>query len=214
MSMGRVARPLLLLVLLVLSALALIGPGSARGDEAIARRLVALRSLTTPGLAPPVRPVVARPRGTEACPPRPWWSHSDYALESRTRSAVRDAALLYSLDPALLRSVIRHESAGNPEAVSHKGALGLMQLMPGTARELGVVCPFDPRENVLGGARYLRRLNDRLGTWPRTVAAYHAGPDRVERGSVPAETRRYVARVMGSWRPAASLSLAEPQLRP
>jgi soluble lytic murein transglycosylase-like protein len=76
-----------------------------------------------------------------------------------------------------------------------------MQLMPATARELGVVCPFDPRQNVLGGARYLRRLRDRLGTWPRALAGYHAGPSRVERGRIPAETRRYVRRVMESWDP-------------
>nr|MDJ0868255.1 lytic transglycosylase domain-containing protein [Myxococcota bacterium] len=78
---------------------------------------------------------------------------------------------------------------------------GLMQLMPATARELGVSCPFDPRENVLGGTRYLRWMRDRMGSWPRALAAYNAGPARIESGHWPAETRRYVARVMRRWRP-------------
>ena len=103
------------------------------------------------------------------------------------------------LDPRLIRSVIRHESNFDPKAVSSQGAMGLMQLMPGTARELGVTCAFDPRQNVLGGSRYLRRMRDELGSWPRALAAYHAGPTRVRSGRLPGETRRYVARVLTSW---------------
>jgi soluble lytic murein transglycosylase-like protein len=122
-------------------------------------------------------------------------------VRARIDTAVRDASLRFAVSPELLHAVIRHESAYDVEAVSHRGAQGLMQLMPATARELGVVCPFDPRQNVLGGARYLRRLRDRLGTWPRALAGYHAGPSRVERGRIPAETRRYVRRVMESWDP-------------
>jgi soluble lytic murein transglycosylase-like protein len=103
--------------------------------------------------------------------------------------------------------VIRHESAWDPDAVSHAGAMGLMQLMPGTAEDLGVVCPFDPRENVLGGTRYLRELRDLLGSWTRAVAAYHAGPARVALGEIPDETRRYVRRVIGSWEPGRGVEL-------
>ena len=73
-------------------------------------------------------------------------------------------------------------------------------LMPGTAEQLGVYCPFDPRENVLGGTRYLRLLHDRLGSWRRALAGYHAGPRRVESGRIPAVTRAYVERIMRTWR--------------
>jgi len=74
--------------------------------------------------------------------------------------------------------------------------------MPDTARELGVVCAFDPRANVLAGTRYLRQLRDRLGSWPRALAGYHAGPRRVETGRIPAVTQRYVGDVMRHWKPA------------
>ena len=74
--------------------------------------------------------------------------------------------------------------------------------MPATARSLGVVCAFDPRENVMAGTRYLRELHARLGSWPRALAGYHAGPRRVERGRIPGETRRYVRRIIASWRPS------------
>ncbi|MEE9609389.1 MAG: lytic transglycosylase domain-containing protein, partial [Myxococcota bacterium] len=63
-----------------------------------------------------------------------------------------------------------------------------------------VVCPFDPRENILAGTRYLRQLFERLGSWPRALAGYHAGPGRVESDRIPAETRVYVRRVLGSWK--------------
>ena len=76
-----------------------------------------------------------------------------------------------------------------------------MQLMPQTARALGANCPFDPRENVMAGTRYLRRLRDRFGSWPLAVVAYHAGPTRVEENRIPGETRRYVRRVLRTWKP-------------
>jgi soluble lytic murein transglycosylase-like protein len=104
------------------------------------------------------------------------------------------------LDPALLYAVITQESGGNPGEVSSKGAKGLMQLMDGTARELGVGNSFDPRQNILGGARYLRQMLDRFGGDLRlALAAYNAGPGAVERhGAVPpfAETQQYVNRVL------------------
>ena len=120
---------------------------------------------------------------------------------ARSIRALRDASLRFAVDESLIRSVIRHESAYDVNAVSHKGAMGLMQLMPATARELGVRCAFDPRQNVLGGTRYLRELRDRLGAWSRAIAAYNAGPARVESGRrLPRETVVYVDRVLGSWR--------------
>jgi soluble lytic murein transglycosylase-like protein len=114
-------------------------------------------------------------------------------------SAIRQASLEYGVDEAFLRAIIHAESAFNPHALSLKGAQGLMQLMPGTASDMGVLDAFNAEQNIRGGARYLGRLlqafngNERLA-----AAAYNAGPGAVQRYSgVPpyAETRVYVERV-------------------
>jgi hypothetical protein len=113
--------------------------------------------------------------------------------------AIAEAADLYDIDPNLIRAIIRAESAFNPFAVSSAGAQGLMQLMPDVAEELDVLDPFDPRQNILGGARYLRRLLDRHdGNLKLAVASYNAGPEAVRRfkGIPPyRETRNYVKKV-------------------
>jgi len=113
---------------------------------------------------------------------------------------VNEASGRYRLDPDLVNSVIKAESAFNPRAVSPKGAQGLMQLMPGTASALGVPNSFDPQANVEGGAKYLRELLERYNfDLRKALAAYNAGPERVERfGGIPPyyETRTYVARVV------------------
>ncbi|MBN8218662.1 MAG: lytic transglycosylase domain-containing protein [Spirochaetes bacterium] len=106
------------------------------------------------------------------------------------------------LPSELLHAVMQRESAYNPRAVSPKGAMGLMQLMPGTANDLDVKDPFAPEENVLGGAKYLRGLLERFqGNLPRALAAYNAGPEAVKDGRIPdyPETKEYVKHVMDSY---------------
>jgi len=113
---------------------------------------------------------------------------------------VDSASAAYHLDPDLVNSVIHAESGFNSHAVSPKGARGLMQLMPGTANQLGVNDAFDPQANVTGGSRYLRELLERYNfDLVKALAAYNAGPQRVEqyRGVPPfRETRAYVARIV------------------
>jgi soluble lytic murein transglycosylase-like protein len=113
---------------------------------------------------------------------------------------VNSASGRYRLDPDLVNSVIKAESGFNARAVSPKGARGLMQLMPGTASQLGVPNAFDPQANVEGGTKYLRELLERYNfDLVKALAAYNAGPQRVEEfGGVPPyyETRAYVARVV------------------
>jgi len=113
---------------------------------------------------------------------------------------VQSASGRYRLDPDLVNSVIKAESGFNARAVSPKGAQGLMQLMPGTASQLGVPNAFDPQANVEGGTKYLRELLERYNfDLVKALAAYNAGPQRVEQfGGVPPyyETRAYVARVV------------------
>ena len=108
------------------------------------------------------------------------------------------AAARHGLDPRLLAALVRAESGFRPEARSHAGAVGLTQLMPATARGLGVD-PYDPIENLDGGARYLKSMLDRFGSTSSALAAYNAGPGRVERaGGVPQipETQAYVPKVL------------------
>jgi hypothetical protein len=113
---------------------------------------------------------------------------------------VNEASGRYRLDPDLVNSVIKAESGFNVRAVSRKGAQGLMQLMPGTASQLGVPNAFDPAANVDGGARYLRELLERYNfDLVKALAAYNAGTKRVEQyGGVPPyyETRAYVRRIV------------------
>ena len=122
------------------------------------------------------------------------------AVHSRFDPLVQEYAAREGLRPDLVRAVIQVESGFNPYARSPKGAMGLMQLMPGTARELGVRDAYDPAENVRGGTAYLRQLLDRYeGNEELALAAYNAGFSAVDRagGRVPAyrETQNYVRKV-------------------
>ena len=124
---------------------------------------------------------------------------------------VHETAERHKVDPVLVRAVIDAESSWNPQAISSKGAQGLMQLVPGTAGDMGVRNPLDPVQNVDGGVRYLRMLLEKYdGDLERALAAYNAGPSAVERaGGVPnyRETRNYVQKVTDSYfRPGSGRS--------
>jgi soluble lytic murein transglycosylase-like protein len=181
-------------------------PDRRRAD----RRRARLRSLIFAGLA------LALPHQLK---PRPWLTTSHLSgpgprvstsidtivavPPSRAYEAIiQEAAVLYHVDPALIRSVIHAESAFDPSAVSRAGALGLMQLMPDVAEAFGVEHPFDPRENIMAGARLLRELLDHYrGNLKLVIAGYNAGPAAIASygGVVPPfrETQGYVKKVTG-----------------
>nr|WP_255576472.1 MULTISPECIES: lytic transglycosylase domain-containing protein [unclassified Jannaschia] len=118
---------------------------------------------------------------------------------SRYLPDARVAARRHGIPEDLFLRLVRQESGWNPTAKSHKGAMGLAQLMPGTARALGVN-PADPKQNLEGGARYLAQQYRKFGSWRLALAAYNAGPGAVERhGGIPPyrETRNYVRIIMG-----------------
>jgi soluble lytic murein transglycosylase-like protein len=118
---------------------------------------------------------------------------------SELQPLIQEAASKTGVSEDLITAVMQQESAFRPNAVSPVGAQGLMQLMPGTARSLGVEDSFDPRQNILGGAQYLRQQLNRFGSVEKALAAYNAGPGAVAKyGGVPpyAETRQYVNKIM------------------
>lgn len=128
---------------------------------------------------------------------------------SRFGDLIDQAAAAHKLDSALITSVIRAESGGRPDAVSPAGAKGLMQLMDGTAAEMGVSDSLDPRQNIAGGSRYLASLMERFGDLKLALAAYNAGPGTVEKyGGVPPyrETRDYVEKVTRLFEQTRSLA--------
>lgn len=156
-------------------------------------------------LLPAPEPPPAAKRSVRESSGRPHGAPPEWA------ALVEAVAAEHRLDPALVAAVIRVESAWQPRAVSPKGARGLMQLMPATARRLGVTKSFDPVQNVQGGARYLSLLAERFGEHEveKVLAAYNAGEGAVEAYSgVPPyrETREYVRKVMALWTGGPSAS--------
>ena len=121
---------------------------------------------------------------------------------------IRQAEARYQLPPRLLQALIWQESRFNPMAISPAGAAGLAQLMPETARELGVSNRHDPAENIDGGARYLKQMLERFGAIHLALAAYNAGPGAVSRaGGIPKnrETPGYVKSVIDRWMAYSSI---------
>ena len=154
--------------------------------------------------SPPAAPVAGEARGAANEP-----EAVDHAVDPETEALLRPLARLDPLIAAVseevglaanwIRAVVLRESSGRPDAVSSKGAMGLMQLMPATADALGVRDPMNPLENLRGGARYLKGLLERFGDARLAVAAYHSGPTRVARhGGVPPirSTQSYVRKVL------------------
>jgi soluble lytic murein transglycosylase-like protein len=142
------------------------------------------------------------------------------ANREKIEQMIREVSARYRVDPALVRAVIQTESNWNASAISRRGALGLMQLVPGTAMQLGVSNAFDPKQNLDGGVRYLHMLLERYnGDLDKALAAYNAGPGAVDRaGGIPRyrETRDYVQKVTDSYfRPGSDrLPRAFEQPRP
>ncbi len=134
----------------------------------------------------------------EPAPPEPQTVEAARPVD--LNEVIQEVSRRSRLDADFIASVVRAESGGNPQAVSPKGARGLMQLMPGTADQLGVKNSFDASENVAGGVRYLLQLLQQFNyDVPKALAAYNAGPERVAqyKGVPPyRETRAYVARII------------------
>lgn len=161
------------------------------GGGTIALRFADLKRLEALAPPPPPAPVVAERAACETL--------EDPRI-ARWNDLVEDSAARHGLDPDLVRAVIAAESMGDPGAVSRKGAIGLMQLMPRTAADYGCIAPEDPAENIEAGCRHLARLHDRLsGRLDLVLAAYNAGEGTVARvGGLPPyrETRSYVRTIL------------------
>ncbi|MBI3144370.1 MAG: lytic transglycosylase domain-containing protein [Pseudogulbenkiania sp.] len=168
-----------------------------------ADRSAVLADATTPGLGATLsndsRPSPPPEAARAAAPP-----HADPQLAARFSRLISRTAREFGLDDQLLHSIVTVESAYNAQAVSPKGAIGLMQVMPATGRRFGVTALADPRQNLLAGARYLRFLLELFDQdLPLAIAAYNAGEGAVQkyRNTIPPyrETQDYVAKVLASY---------------
>jgi len=192
--MRSISLPGVLLFLLTCSMLSVVAPSTA--DAAVytfrdARGVSHFSSVALPGWTRFDLAAEEAPRRTSS--PRAADQEDDY------HPIISECAAKYRVEPALVKAMIRAESAFDPNAVSPSGARGLMQLMPATARHHGVSKVDDPRQNIRGGVGHLRSLLDRFHDMKLAIAAYNAGAASVTRyGGLPpfAETRTYVAKVL------------------
>ena len=175
---------------------------AASGSSSIPIPLPAVRPSKTPLLRTAATGLRSRTTQTSSAS-SPEMSAAELANREKIEEMIREVSARYRVDPALVRAVIQTESNWNSSAVSRKGALGLMQLVPGTAQQLGVNNAFDPKQNLDGGVRYLHMLLERYnGDLDKALAAYNAGPGAVDRaGGIPRyrETRNYVQKVTDSY---------------
>jgi soluble lytic murein transglycosylase-like protein len=165
-----------------------------------AERSAVLADATTPGLGATLSRDSRAPETVNVTAP----AALDPQLAKRFSRLISRTAREFGLDAQLLHSIVTVESAYNPRAVSPKGAIGLMQLMPATGKRFGITALTDPRQNLLAGARYLRFLLERFDQdLPLVIAAYNAGEGTVQkyRNTIPPfrETRDYVAKVLASY---------------
>jgi hypothetical protein len=188
-----------------------------RPQSFVQSRLAPAATQEAPQGAAPPGPL-ARALDARKAPPPGSSGAGDTDLQVDTASPFYTRAIQIAseegLDPQIFTRLIAQESRYNPNAVSRQGAIGLTQLMPETARGLGVTNPYDPDENMRGGARYLRQMLDRYqGDYTKALAAYNAGPGNVDTyGGVPpfTETQEYVRRVQGTPRVAAPQAPGQP----
>lgn len=179
-----------------------------QGLSAVLGRIAQIEQ-TLEGLEPAREPVAApnfagalveaEYTATPPLSPTPRSKPSGGPRDTRFSDMIAEAARKHGVDADLIHAVVRAESGYNPTSRSSAGAMGLMQLMPGTARSLGVRDAFDPAQNIDGGVRYLRQQLDKFGEVDLALAAYNAGPGAVQRhhGMPPyRETQAYVRRVL------------------
>lgn len=179
----------------------LIVQARSRGDSSSATSILAARPESVsngitrlPGVMPELSELLAEQDGPSGSD----WIQSLPSKGQAWADEIQTASERYGLDPRLMASLVWSESGFDPAVTSHAGAIGLAQLMPGTAEGLGVD-PWDPAQNLDGGARFLSSQIDRFGSVELALAAYNAGPSRVERaGGIPniSETQNYVRVVM------------------
>lgn len=182
-------------------------PASSDASQATAGILPAMRWYFNTNPSPATRDPNNK-NILHACPsaqyvPAPWLSLAAERRRFRHHAAIQQVACEAGLPAHLLDALVGQESAYLGTAVSKSGAVGLTQLMPATARRLGVTRPFDPWHNLRGGARYLRQQIDRFKRVDLALAAYNAGPERksLARGKIPAirETQDYVRSIIERW---------------
>ena len=125
---------------------------------------------------------------------------SKVAYHKKYHAVIQQAARENKLDPWLIHAIIQRESDYDQYAQSDKGAQGLMQLMPGTQKDLGVTNPWDPAQNINGGARYYRSMLNKFdGSYRIALQAYNAGMGKVMRGNIPSESHDYAKKVLATW---------------
>jgi soluble lytic murein transglycosylase-like protein len=122
---------------------------------------------------------------------------------------IEKIAKKHNMDPENLKKLVRVESGGDPNAVSPKGAMGLGQLMPGTAAGLGVKNPFDPEENLDGAARYLEQMRRMFGSEELAFMAYYIGPGNLKKKRLMKDGNIYVAKIQGTWKKSSQTSFAK-----
>ena len=175
-----------------------IKPLGPQGIQARMQEIQSRMEAIFPSVEAPIKPAIAKP-AAGTLPPMSALPPGAESLGPLADQIAEENGV----DSDLFRALVQAESSWNPAAVSPKGAMGLTQLMPATAKGLGVSDPLDPIQNMQGGAKYLKGLIEQFGSPELALAAYNAGPGAVRRfGGIPpyAETQAYVRRIMGAVR--------------